>query len=48
MASVTIALSAAIPELICGRTTRRKACQRRQPSISAASSGSGGISRAWV
>ena len=43
-----IAATAAMPELICGMTMRTNACQRAQPSISAASSGSAGISRTCV
>ena len=43
-----IAATAAMPELICGTTIRTNACQRRQPSINAASSGSVGISRTCV
>src|SRR6478672_406830 len=46
--SMTIALSAAMPERICGNTTCQNACQRVQPSMRAASSGSVGSSLTWL
>ena len=35
-------------QLLGGTTTRQNACQRRQPSTSAASSGPRSISRTWL